>query len=307
MIEIAGAILPVVFLIVLGKLLKRIKFLDKSFWVSADQLTYYLFLPALLCGSLAVADLDNVPIDGAIVAPMACLLAVVGALLALRSPLGFSGPAFGSVVQGSIRPNTYIGLAIAFGLYQEDSLTAVALAIVVFMPLVNLISILTLAHFGKDSGSSWREIIKLVVTNPLIIGCALGLAINLSGGELPTPAADILTILGRAALPLGLISVGAGLDLAAMRSSGRPVVTASLFKLAILPALVLLGLNALELDGQTPAILLLFAAAPASVSSYILARQMGGDAKLMAGIITWQTVLSMVTIPAWLWIKDYFI
>jgi hypothetical protein len=50
-------------------------------------------------------------------------------------------------------------------------------------------------------------------------------------------------------------------------------------------------------EGLTAAIALLFMASPTATSSYILARQLGGDATLMAGVITLQTAVSMVSLP----------
>jgi malonate transporter len=42
----------------------------------------------------------------------------------------------------------------------------------------------------------------------------------------------------------------------------------------------------------------LFTAAPISASSYVLARQLGGDAPLMAGLITITTICAAITMPA---------
>jgi len=59
------------------------------------------------------------------------------------------------------------------------------------------------------------------------------------------------------------------------------------------------------LSGLTFVIVMLFAACPASPASYILARQLGGDASLMAGILTAETLLSAVAIPIVLsWVAD---
>ena len=54
---------------------------------------------------------------------------------------------------------------------------------------------------------------------------------------------------------------------------------------------------ALGLSGLLVQVAVLLAALPTATSAYILARQLGGDAPLMAGIISGQTLLAMVTIP----------
>jgi predicted permease len=75
---------------------------------------------------------------------------------------------------------------------------------------------------------------------------------------------------------------------------------ATVIKLVLMPALVLglallLGLPPISRD-----VALLFAALPTATSAYILARQLGGDAELMAALITAQTLLAMLTLPLWL-------
>jgi len=136
---------------------------------------------------------------------------------------------------------------------------------------------------------------------------AIGLALNIADAGIPAPADSIFRILGRAALPLGLLAVGAGLTFSALAGRGKAVFTSMVLKLLVLPALVLVGLNNLEIEGAFAASLLINAAVPCSVSTYALARQMKGDAKTTAAMIAAQTMASIVTLPLWLWVKDWFI
>jgi len=58
----------------------------------------------------------------------------------------------------------------------------------------------------------------------------------------------------------------------------------------------------LGLDGLLVQVVVMLATLPTATSAYILARQLGGDAPLMAGIISGQTLLAMVTMPVMLWL-----
>jgi len=163
-----------------------------------------------------------------------------------------------------------------------------------------VISALALAPKGHGLGRT----VRAVVFNPLVLGCAIGVVLNgltggWSGASLPPVVDPVLAALGRAALPLGLISVGAGLDLLAASDSGRAMVVASLVKLGLLPMLTWLALSLLGIGGAVAAVCVLFAAVPTSVSAYAMTRQMGGDHKLMAGLITVETLLAMATLPTW--------
>ena len=75
------------------------------------------------------------------------------------------------------------------------------------------------------------------------------------------------------------------------------VITACFLKLAAMPAIaILIGLGC-GLSGTNLSVVACCASVPASSNSYVLARQMGGDAPLMAQILTFQTALAVITMP----------
>jgi hypothetical protein len=81
-----------------------------------------------------------------------------------------------------------------------------------------------------------------------------------------------------------------------------PLVAASTLKLLVMPLLVA-GLAAvMGVTGPAMVAALICAAVPGAPSSFILARQLGGDAPLMAGITTVQTVAALITMPLMLWV-----
>ncbi len=93
------------------------------------------------------------------------------------------------------------------------------------------------------------------------------------------------------------MTVGAGLQLKALRGASMPFLVSSMAKLVGFPLLTAGLALLLGLEGMMVQVAILLAALPTATSSYILARQLGGDAPLMAGIISGQTLLAMVTIP----------
>jgi predicted permease len=141
-----------------------------------------------------------------------------------------------------------------------------------------------------------------IAKNPLILSCAIGITLNATGiGAIPI-LDDMMLILGRAALPIGLLAVGAGLMFSVSLKALQYIAIGATFKLMALPIFafafaVLFGLSHVETG-----VVVLYAALPCSASAYILARQMGGDAQMMAQVITLQTIASTLTIPAMLWL-----
>jgi malonate transporter len=297
MLEIVLVILPVFLLIFLGQLCRRRAFPGDGFWAPAERLTYFLLFPALLAITLAQADLSELTVLPAALGTSAAMLIMTGIALVLRPSLWISGAAFTSFYQGVVRLNTYIGLSVAFGLWGEAGLAASAVVLGAIVPLVNVTSIFVLARYGTAAQPSLAGVGRQIATNPLILAIVLGAALNLTGIGPPPVFGDMLRILGRAALPIGLLAVGAALDLEAARRGKAISGLASLLKLAVLPALAYgLGL-AFGASGVALSVGVLFAALPTATSAYILARQLGGDAAFMANLCTLQTLLALVTLP----------
>ena len=301
MTPILFALAPVFLLIFLGYLLKTRQLVADVFWAPAEKLTFYLFFPALLVGNTATAELTEIQVLPMTAAMFSGLLLIAGMVILFGRRFAADGPAFTSLLQGAIRPNTYVGIAAAFALFGDAGLTLLAVCIV---PIVNLLSVVVLVRHGVVCGASaeklssgWQKALFRVATNPLILACLLGALLNFSGIGTPSLAAPLLDILGRAALPVGLLAVGAGLDLAAARQAGRLVAVITAIKLIALPAVTFLACKVFAVGGLTATICVMYASLPGSASAYVMARQMGGDAKLMAGIITATTLAAMAAMP----------
>jgi predicted permease len=155
---------------------------------------------------------------------------------------------------------------------------------------------MVLVRFGGQKGG-WYWIFTTVIKNPLVIACVAGLALNLLGLQLPAIIENFATILGQGSLPLGLLSVGASLQISSIRKTGNEITYACILKLILLPTLMWLSCFLFSVDNLSTAVAVLFAALPGSPLSYILAKQLGGDTRLMSSIIAVQTGVSMVSLP----------
>ena len=296
--SIIGALLPVFAVIVSGYVLRRYGFPGESFWPHAERLAYFVLFPCLLVQKTATATLD-LHTFATMTAALSIAVLIMSILLFMVLPWWSSGKAaFTSFFQGSIRFNTYVGLSAAFALFGKEGLTAAVLTIAVLIPLLNVLCVSILVILCGSKKRGWRVVASEIMRNPLVLACAAGTLLNISGTGLYQSLNDLLIIFGRAALPIGLLSVGAGLSFTAARKSGSVVATVCLLKLIIFPLIMWITCRTLNLDTMSASVALLFAALPGSPAAYILARQLGGDSLLMASIITVQTPLSMVTIPA---------
>jgi len=294
------ALLPVFLLIVLGFILKRTLLRLETQWHGLERLTYYVLFPVLLIQTLVKADLTNVPVAGVGGALLLSLLLMSLLCLALRPLLArcaIDGPAFTSIFQGATRWQTYVALAVSVNLYGDTGLALASVGMVAIIPLVNVFSVSVLAHYASPEKQSIRSILMTVVRNPLIWACAIGLALNILHLPLPRIWHEVADALGRSSLAIGLLVTGAGLHLAGMFRPSLAASVAVFLKLALMPVLAIALALWFGLTGSNLAIVAVCSAVPASSSAYVLARQMGGDAPLLAQIITLQTILAAVTLP----------
>jgi len=290
----AAAILPNFILIALGFVLSRKFDYGRGFWEGLEKLVYYVLFPALLFRSLATAQIDLAKTG--VVVGAAVGFTVAGMLLALpaRRLFGLEERLAASCYQCAFRFNTYVGLAVAGSLYGANGLALAALVMGVMIPIVNVAAVTMLAA-GSSLGVG-RELVR----NPLLLSTLAGFLWNAVGLSLPGFADLTMNLLAQTALPAGLLTVGAALRL----QRGQGPFAAHAYWLAIkllaLPALAwglarMLGLGSLE-----TATLVLAASLPTASSAYILAVRMGGTGDAVATQITVGTLLSMLTLPAWI-------
>lgn len=298
--SINGALGPLFLLILLGAVLGVKRWPSETFWPHMERLIYFLLFPAMLVATLATADVSQVPVTRLALVLLGAMAAFGLLLWRLRDRLKLTPAAFTSVFQGAVRFNTYVGVAGAAALHGSAGATTAAVAVALMVPVVNVMCVTSFVAAGTLGNASIGKSIMALLKNPLILACLLGIALNLSGVGLPGWSHDTVELLGRAALPLGLVAVGVALRPAALLRLDRGVLATNSIKLLLMPALVLVLGWAVGLDAVSRDVALLFAALPTATSAYILARQLGGDAELMAAIITGQTLLAMLTLPVWL-------
>jgi len=294
--SILTSLLPVFLIIICGYGLKKGKFPGDDFWPGAERIVYYFLYPALLFTSSAGASWEFYSVASMVWAILAALFVMTGILLLLRPKLTKNDASFTSVFQGSIRFTSYIGFAAAFSLFGDEGLYLTAVFITVMIPLVNILCIMVLVRYGGQKGG-WHWIFITVIKNPLIIACLAGMLLNVLGLQLPEMVNNFAIILGRGSLPLGLLAVGASLQISSIKNTGTEVFYACLLKLILMPFLMWLTCTLIGVDTVSTTVAVLFAALPGSPLSYILAKQLGGDTRLMSSILAVQTGLSMISLP----------
>ena len=300
MSPIVTALVPVFGVIFVGWLLRRSRLLPEDSWGPISRLAYLGLSPALLFNSIAYADLSEVRLGSFLVAGVLGFLTMAVLTLAIKPLLKVPNPTYTSLFQATCRWNGLLVLALAIALFGDEGEVLVAILMAVSIPLVNMECVAALTVWGDGNKPKLSGVLLRIATNPLILGSALGGLVNIADIPIPRMAEDTIAMLGRAALPLILLAVGAGLNFTAMKARPRLLGLSVFMKLMIAP-LVFYGAGLLMgLEGVPLTVLLLTGASPGAASAYVLAQQMGGDAPYSAGDITASALFCFITIPLWL-------
>jgi predicted permease len=269
-------------------------FPGEAFWPMADRLNYFILFPALLFNNLATAPLNDPALPRLALAVLLSLSLLWFVLLTLKRLFHWPVARFGVIAQGTLRFNTYLGLATVGSLFGKTGLGQAALILALMIPTVNVMSVWALT---AERGARWRDLLLPVVRNPLILACLAGVLINGLGIGLPFGIDRLTGLLAATSLPLGLFSVGAALNLQQIAREWQAISSITLPRLLICPLLAAGIAYAVVLPFQETFLLVLFFALPTAPTAYALTRQLGGDATLMAGVITLQTLVAAFTLP----------
>jgi hypothetical protein len=287
-------LLPDFLLIVIGFLICRYTPLGRPSWDGAERLVYYVLFPVLLFSSIIKSPLSPGAAAGIAAVGVGTIACGIVLAYALRRWPGVDGRLHASGAQTAFRFNSYIALALADRLAGAQGVAWIALLVALCVPLCNVAAVWPLARHGG------QHFLKELALNPLIVSTVAGLAANLAGLRLPEVLGLTAQRIGGAALPLGLMAVGAGLQFGALKAS--PGLAAGLLAIrhAVLPAVAIgLGL-ALALPEEQRRIVIAFAALPTASSAYVLAVRMGGHGPFVAGLVSLSTLLGMLSVPVWL-------
>ena len=303
MVDILVTIVPIFMVIFVGVALRPFGLMEEGFVRPANQLVYYVAIPAMLfreVSEAALADYFSVSVVGAALLPPVVFFF---AGLVLTRIAAFPRRQAGTLLQCSFHGNLgYIGLAVSYYFLGSEGFTKASILAGFLMLVQNLLSVVALSRSHETQGERlpMGRLVRRVVLNPLILAAAAGIFFSVARWPLPTVVDRSLKILSDMALPLALLVIGTSLSFGQLRRHLRPVIAVTLSKLILLPAtgLALVYLFRVSKGDSLPALILL--ASPTATVSYVMAREMAGDPDLATAAISVTTLVSGVTYTFWL-------
>ena len=300
--EIFLLISPVFILIIIGNILRRIGVPDASFWDVNDKLVYWVLIPALLFHEISQINLTLSMLYsyGAVI--LSGLAVVTILAIFLGKFLGYFPEIWTSILQGAARHNAFIALAIAGSLYGDEGLAIGAVFMLLYVPSINIIVISIMVSSLHQPGkvSSKKSLLNIfleLIKNPFILAMVAGLIFSSIDSEKLIIIDETSGLLGAAALPIMLLTIGAKIKVRELSLTITPILISNFLKLIIFPLIAYFVANNVGLSQIEIIVAVIFASVPTAASSHALAKQYGGDVQLMTSIVTTQVALSFITIP----------
>ncbi|BFL13751.1 AEC family transporter [[Clostridium] hylemonae] len=299
-----NATVPVFLLMLLGLFLKYIGWIDDDFAAKMNRFVFLVPLPVLVFNDLATVDFRQVW-DVRFV--LFCFLATVVSI-AISTAVSFlwrDRSIQGEFIQSSYRSSAaLLGIAFIQNIYGTAGMAP--LMIIGSVPLYNVMAVAMLSVFsperGKLNGTVWRQTLRGIITNPIIIGIAAGLMWSVLKIPMPHVMEKTVSNVAGMATPMGLIAMGATFDIKKAFAKVKPSLTAAALKLIgfcslFLPVAIQMGFR----EEKLVAILVMLGSAT-TVSCFVMAKNMGHEGVLSSSVIMLTTFLSAFTLTGWLYI-----
>lgn len=298
---IINTLFPLLAMMALGYALKRRGMTSDEFLKTLDKLVYYIFFPVMLFWKTAKSTGTDASGAGLLSAVLAAvfLVSLVSYLYIRMTKM--PDKVIGSFFQASFRFNTYIGMAIVLSVLGEEGIRFFSILIGCLIPIINVLSVSVMIwHSGHTPSLAQRlrVLLRALISNPLIIGCAAGLLFYGSEYRFPAFIDNFLALVASMTLPLALISMGGNLSFAGISKHWPNAVVAAAIKLVVLPVTGYIMLDLFSVSDTAFRTGMIYFCLPTSTAIAVLSAQLNSDVELASTAVMMSTVLSFISLSA---------
>ncbi|MCG8566270.1 MAG: AEC family transporter [Desulfobacterales bacterium] len=296
---VLNTIFPLFALLFTGTLLRRSGLIGEDFLRTADRLVYYFFFPVMLFWKIGGAHPGSGVSGGLCMAAVGALLLIFGLTLAVIQWRKIPVFQAGAFAQAGFRFNTYIGMALILHVLGAEGVRHFGVLVGIVIPLLNVLSVSVLIWYsGRDMNVREKVgfFVKALVSNPLIIACALGLIYSHRGWGIPVFVNNTFALMSSITLPLALLSIGGNLKFDGIGEYGPALFWSTLLKLVLLPLVGYLFLKGFQVGGIPFKVGMIFFCLPTSTAMYVLCGQLNSDTRLASVAIMVSTLASFVSL-----------
>ena len=292
-------IFPIFFMVALGYLIREFKLVTESGFSMFSRVTFYIFIPALLFVNIYKSDLTssfNVRLTAYAIISFFIMCIILYFIIPRIIKDKWDQPV---VMQGIYRGNFIIyGMCIVQTIYPDTDMGMVALLSAVIVPLYSVVTVL-LFEMYSDKKNNRKDLLFNVIKSPMVFSGVLGMFFLITRLEIPELLLNQIESVSKLGTPVALLCLGGTFKIQEMRQHKKPLMVTCIGRLIIVPMVfisvaILMGIRGMEL-----ATIMALNAAPVASSSFPMARELGGNAKLAGEIVVVTSLLSIATVFSW--------
>ncbi len=302
-----NTVMPIFILMILGYFIKKTKLADKKSLDVVNKLIFKIFLPVLLFYNIYSTKTSGI-FDGKLIIFTICGIISVFILGYFAvMVLTKDNSKRGVMLQGFFRANfAILGIPLVGYICGNQTSGLASLMVAVVIPVFNILAVVALERFRKgNTGLNILKLLKGVITNPLIIGCLIGILFFIFDIKLPSLIEKSVKDISSIATPLSIIVLGSVFEFSDIKGYFKENVIVVLTKLVIVPLIVLPVAVWLGFSGEALACLLVVFASPVAVSSFAMAQQMDGDETLAVQVIALSSAFCLITLFLWIFVLSF--
>ena len=298
------AVTPIFLMMLLGYTLKRIKFVQENVFDAINKMVFWVFLPLLLFYNIySTRNLSGFENTGrlflfTIISVMAVFfLGLISVFFITKQNAKRA-----VILQSLFRTNfAILGVPVVSYICKDNITGLSSLMVALVVPLFNILAVACFEIFnGRDEKAG--NLLKGIISNPLIIGCFAGILFLVFKINLPHPIEKTISDISKVASPLAIITLGAGFAFKDIKGCIKENVIVILVRLVLIPIIVLSVAAYMGFAGEAFACLMVAFAGPVAVSSYSTAQQMGGDKTLASQFVVLTSALCIATLFIWIFV-----
>lgn len=296
------AVIPMFTMLILGVIVRKQKLLNDDDVRKLNSVIFKVLFPILMFSNIYGNKISEVFDLGLVIYSVSMILVLYLIITFTVLKIEKSNKKRGAMIQAIYRSNfVLMGLPMAQNLAGEGNAGATALMVGIIVPLYNVLAVVTL-EFYRGGQVDFKKVLKGIVTNPLILGSAVGIIAMLLNIKIPQVAEKTISQISAAATPMALIALGASFSVKSVEDEIRNLYICIIGRLIVVPFICLSIGALLGIRGIAFITLIGIFASPCAVSSYIMAQQMDSDAELAGNTVIFTSALSCFTIFVWIFL-----
>jgi len=297
-----NVITPLIILLAIGFMIKRKNMISFQAITDMNNLVYFLLLPLNLFKNIYHSDFT---IDFDVKLIIFCIVTLITIIIAITiivMILVKDPTKRAAIIQASFRGNFVIfGLPLATSLYGDQIGGMVSIVIAFTVPITNILAVICLETFSKNK-LSFKNIIKSVLLNPMIIASLFAILLVVSKIKIPVFADSSITLISQATTTLSLIILGTSFHFHQKIENMRLIALGVMNKLVIFPVLIIITAITLGFRNEQLVVIMSLFSAPAAISCFPMAAKLGADQELTSGILVYTYVFCVLTIFAFIYV-----